>query len=320
MRCRPSAPATGAAEHAAVRVNVAVPQEFGRTVGTVFGADGRRWLADLSAIADAVLRDWELDLIGCFDLSLNWVADVRCADGSPAVLKLGVPQAGHLADEAATLEFFAGRGAVHLLDRDDGRGALLLERARPGTPLSALVPAGDEEATAAFIGRVRRLHRPASPDVALPELTARGEAFAAVQGSGLLPEHLVHRAGRVFAELCASATERVVLHGDLHHDNILAADREPWLAIDPHGVVGDPGYEVGAFLYNPHPSRRDDDLLNLLPARVEQLADGLGMPGDRVIAWGFVQAVLSEVWTAQGGGAPGSRALDVARRLLPLLG
>ena len=320
MRCRPSAPATGAAEHAAVRVNLAVPQEFGRTVGTVFGADGRRWLAELPAIADTVLRDWELELTGCFDLSLNWVAEVRRCDGSVAVLKLGVPRAGHLADEAAALEFFAGRGAVHLLDRDDARGALLLERARPGTPLRVLVPADDEQATAAFIGMVRRLHRPAPPDVALPELTSRGEAFTAVQGTGVLPDQLVHRAGRLFAELCASATGRVVLHGDLHHDNILAADRDPWLAIDPHGVVGDPGYEVGALLYNPDPSRRDADLLGLLPARIEQLADGLGTPVDRVIAWGFVQAVLSEVWTVQAGGAPGSRALDVARRLLPLLG
>jgi streptomycin 6-kinase len=246
-------------------VNVVVPRRFGRTVAAVFGADGRRWLADLPAVADAVLRDWGLELIGCFDLSLNWVAEVRCADGSPAVLKLGVPQAGHLADEAAALELFGGRGAVDLLDRDDARGALLLERARPGIPLSALGPADDAEATAAFIGMVRRLHRPAPPDVALPELTARGEAFAAVQGSGVLPEHLVHRAGRLFEELCASATDRVVLHGDLHHDNILAADREPWLAIDPHGVVGDPGYEVGALLYNPDPSRRDD-ARRLLPS------------------------------------------------------
>jgi streptomycin 6-kinase len=110
-----------------------------------------------------------------------------------------------------------------------------------------------------------------------------------------------------------------VLHGDLHHDNVLRADREPWLAIDPHGVVGDPGAEVGAMLYNPDPSRRDPALVALVPARIEQLADGLGLPIERVVAWGFVQAVLSAVWTAEERGAATTRALDVALALEPRL-
>ncbi|MDP9445081.1 MAG: aminoglycoside resistance protein, partial [Actinomycetota bacterium] len=129
----------------------------------------------------------------------------------------------------------------------------------------------------------------------------------------------VQRAGRMFDELCATASSRVVLHGDLHHDNVLRATREPWLAIDPHGWVGDPGYDVGAQLYNPNPDRHDDALLALVPARLEQIGDGLGLPMERVVGWGFVMAVLSEVWTAQGGGQPGSRALDVAHLLLPRL-
>ena len=132
------------------------------------------------------------------------------------------------------------------------------------------------------------------------------------------------RAGGLMRELCASATERVVLHGDLHHDNILRATREPWLAIDPHGIVGDPGYEVGALLFNPDPDNRDEELTALVPSRVEQLADQLAMPVDRVRAWGFVRAVMSDVWSAQGWSSasdrsPISRALDVARRLLPRL-
>lgn len=123
----------------------------------------------------------------------------------------------------------------------------------------------------------------------------------------------------MFDELCASATERVVLHGDLHHDNVLSSEREPWLAIDPHGVVGDPGYEVGTLLYNPDPSRTDDVVQSLLPARIEQLADGLNMAVVRVVAWGFVQAVLSEVWTAENGPDVKGGPLRVAHSLLPRL-
>ncbi|MFD0747010.1 aminoglycoside phosphotransferase family protein [Phytohabitans flavus] len=110
-----------------------------------------------------------------------------------------------------------------------------------------------------------------------------------------------------------------MLHGDLHHDNVLRAEREPWLAIDPHGVVGDPGYEAGPMVYNPDPDRREDELLALVPTRVEQLADGMGLPIDRVVAWAFVTAVLSEVWNAEDAGQVGTRALDVALALLPRL-
>ena len=91
------------------------------------------------------------------------------------------------------------------------------------------------------------------------------------------------------------------------------------MAIDPHGVVGATGYETGALLYNPWPERRDVELLALVPARIEQLAAGLSMPVERVIAWGFVKAVLSSVWTAQSGTMPNTRARDVAELLWPRL-
>jgi streptomycin 6-kinase len=129
----------------------------------------------------------------------------------------------------------------------------------------------------------------------------------------------VQHAAGLFGELCASSPGKVVLHGDLHHDNVLQATREPWLAIDPHGVVGDPGYETGALLYNPWPERREAELLAVVPARIEQLAAGLTMPLERVVAWGFVKAVLSAVWTCQSGTMPDTRALNVAELLWPRL-
>ncbi|GAA3384786.1 aminoglycoside phosphotransferase family protein [Cryptosporangium minutisporangium] len=174
---------------------------------------------------------------------------------------------------------------------------------------------------------------PGSGDSGLPDVRQQREAFPrylqTFGDDGPLPRALVERADRLFTELCDSATRRVVLHGDLHHDNVLRAERAPWLAIDPHGVVGDPGYDAGALLYNPDPDRRDEALLALVPARVEQLADGLGEPIERITAWGFAVAMLSEVWDtegripgaspAQGGPGPTGRAFDVARILLPRL-
>jgi streptomycin 6-kinase len=72
-------------------------------------------------------------------------------------------------------------------------------------------------------------------------------------------------------------------------------------------------------LYNPWPERREAELLALVPARIEQLAAGLPIPVERVVAWGFVKAVLSSLWTHQSGTMPQTRASDVAELLWPRL-
>jgi streptomycin 6-kinase len=306
---------------------IVVPPVMVRNVTGAWGAVGERWLDGLPALVDSVARDWELVLGAPFALSYHWVVAATQRDGAAAVLKLGPPEPGHLAVEAAALRAYDGRGAVRLLAYDADRGALLLERAQPGTLAAALVPHRDVEATAAAIAVARRLHAAPLPSAGLEPLQEQGGSFARYLrdhlGDGPLPRDVVVRAAGLFAELCASAAPPVLLHGDLHHDNLLRSDREPWLAIDPFGLVGDPGYEAGALLFNPDPDRRDDALLALVPARVEQLADGLGLPPERVAAWGYVKAVLSEVWTTEGqvgqaGGRTG-RALDVALTLLPRL-
>ncbi|WP_442320069.1 aminoglycoside phosphotransferase family protein [Catenuloplanes nepalensis] len=274
-----------------------------------------------------------------------------------------MPAAPHLRAERAALAHYGGRGAVRLLAHDDADGALLLERAVPGTMLSTLVPHDDAAATAVFVDVVRRLHRPAPnadatpapierhADAALAPVERHADAAPAPierhadatpapierhADATLAPverhaddfeahlarnpgDELVARALGVHRELCASTTTRVVLHGDLHHGNILAATREPWLAIDPHGRTGDPASEVGAFLYNPDPWVRDGALTRLVPARIEQVADGLALPYPRVVAWGFVLSVLSWVWHVKDGRDYHGRELDVARLLLPKL-
>lgn len=300
-----------------------VPPQLARNVVTVWGDRGRRWLTDLPALRDAVAQTWQLRLRAPYPLSYHWVAAATAADGTPVVVKLGVPGAEHLAAEAAALEAFGGRGAVRLLAKDLGRGALLLERARPGTQARDLVPARDDQATAALVAAMRRLHVPPPPGCRLPPLAGYAASFADYlrthPADWPLPRAAVERASRLFDELCASAPSPVLLHGDLHHDNLLRAEREPWLAIDPHGLVGDPGFDAGPLLYNPDPDDRDEGVLALVPARIEQVADALGMPVDRVRAWGYTAAVLSEVWTVEDGGPARTRALDVALRILPTL-
>lgn len=293
-----------------------IPTVLARNATEAWGAQGERWLATLPASIADVAGEWDLSIGAPFAMSFHWVAAVTRSDGTFAVLKLGPTGPGHLAHEAGALEAFDGRGAVRLLAYDGARGALLLERARPGDMARDLVPQRDSEATAAAVSVLRQLHRRLPEHCRLPAVEDERESFAAhlraYPGDDPVPRRLVERAGRLFDELCGTAPARVVLHGDLHHDNLLSATREPWLAIDPHGVVGDPGYDVGALVYNPDPDRRDDRLLSLVPARIEQLADGLGMPHERVVAWAFVYAVLSQVWSAEDGGTPSRRTRDVS--------
>ena len=305
---------------------MSLPAALARNVAATWGDPGRQWLADLPGTLTRLLADWDLQREpATYPLSFHWVGAVRTGDGRAAVLKVGLPGAEHLAAEAAALAWWQGRGAVRLLRFDPARGALLLERAEPGTPVTDLVPDGDTQATAAAVEVLRRLHEtppPADPPdhrlEQLPErLRALDEHLTQPWRDRLMPRELVDRARGVACDLLADAPPPRLLHGDLHHDNVLRASREPFLAIDPHGVVGDPAYDTGAWLYNPGP--RDDALAALVPTRVEQFADGLALPLERVLAWGFVQAVLSASWTCDTGEAPVDRTLDVAALLAPRL-
>ena len=116
--------------------------------------------------------------------------------------------------------------------------------------------------------------------------------------TGPLPEKWVVRAETLYDELMATNREMVVLHGDLHHWNILSAEREPWLVIDPKGYFGDPGYEIGAFLANyPDASCKGRDRSELDIRRMEIMAEELDMPRDRIIKWGLVLAVIWARWS-----------------------
>jgi streptomycin 6-kinase len=297
-----------------------IPPQLTRNVSGAWGDAGREWLATLPATLADVLARWSLEPGEPFELSFHWVMAVTRADGTPAVLKLGVPTSEHLRVEAAALRAWNGNGAVRLLEHAPDQGALLLERAEPGIRAASLVPADDAAATSALLGAMHGLHATPPPASGVPDLRELAEDFATYlhrfPDGGRLPGRWVKTAARLFDELCDSAPARLLLHGDLHHDNVLRAERQPWLAIDPHGYVGDPGFDLGTLLYNPDPgSIRPDQTIGLLPSRLEQMTAGSGQPPERVVAWCFVMAVLSEVWTCEDGGEPDGKPLAVAEAL-----
>lgn len=286
----------------------------------VWGDVGEEWIDQLPHVIESTCRRWGLRLGEPFAPTVHWVAEAWKSDDTACVVKFGPPD-GHLDDEALALQTYAGRGAVRLLAFDGAAGALLLERAVPGTPVTDLVPRNDAAATSAIVEVMHRLHAAPLPASGRPLTTQRSSFdryLVEHSKDDPLPVALVERARDMFDELCATSPRDVMLHGDLHHDNVVRAHRDTWLAIDPHGVIGDAGYECGALLINPHLHERSETLLALLPARIDQIVSELGIPRERLLAWGFVKAVLSSVWSVQGGATERTRAYDVAQLLAPL--
>jgi streptomycin 6-kinase len=201
---------------------------------------------------------------------------------------------------------------------------LLLERIKPGTPLSSLVDAGnDEQATSIAAQVMRQLWRSVPPEHPFPSLARWTVGLERLRdhfdgGSGPFPPTLVDAAETLRAELIGSTTEQVLLHGDLHHYNILSAERKPWLALDPKGVVGDPAYEIGPLLYNPAGLLATPQPGRVLARRIDQLAEELGFERARLVSWGLTQAVLSAWWSFEDHGHGWESAIACAELLAGL--
>jgi streptomycin 6-kinase len=170
-------------------------------------------------------------------------------------------------------------------------------------------------------GIMQQLWRQPPSEHPFPTVADWGKAFQrhrAEHGgtAGPLPKAIFERGERLHYALDASSGTRVLLHGDLHQGNILAAGRQPWLAIDPKGIVGDPAYETAPLLLN----LWDDlyqvsDPAQILSQRVSWLADDLRVERERVRLWGIARLVLSAVWSAENNGTGWKRAIELAELL-----
>ena len=236
------------------------------------------------------------------EMSYSYIAPARRANGQEVILKINSPvqRLENEQNECHALQLCDGNSAVQLLDYDEESGTLMLERARPGLPLG-LYP-DDEENTRIASRMMKAFWQPVPPEHNFRPTAYEIEGFTRLREkcggtTGPLPEKCVVRAEMLYDELVATSTETVVLHADLHQWNILSAEREPWLTIDPKGYFGDPGYEVGAFLANyPEASCKGRDRGELDARRVEIIAEELDMPHDRILKWGLVLAVIWARW------------------------
>ncbi|TGD84513.1 aminoglycoside resistance protein [Mycolicibacterium sp. CH28] len=262
------------------------------------GPDWASWVAALPQLTRAVLAQWQLRPDGpAVHGYCSLVLPERTPGGAAAVLKIGFPD-DESEHEHLALRRWAGNGAVRLLSADSHRRALLLERLRP-EDLTALT---DVEACVVVAGLYRRIHVPAMPQLrALPSYVERwaGE-LATLPRSAPIPHRLVEQAITAAADLTADRAALAVVHGDLHYGNVLGADREPWLVIDPKPVNGDPHYEIAPMLWN----RFDElagDVREGVRRRFYTLVDAAGFDEDRARAWVIVRMVINAMWALTDG-------------------
>ena len=275
--------------------------EFRKTILNTVGEDGSRWLAKLDSSIEKYLTEWKLSPDGKFqNLSFNFVLPVQRAGGAKAVLKMG-PHAKSRSREARALKFYDGAGAVRLLEQSFEDGAMLIERVTPGTPLHSS-GLSDEDMTLAAIGvmdELLRFSREPKSSV-LQDVSTWGLGFEKYMreyaDAPLVPFASAEKADRIFKQLVRTSPRETVLHGDLHHSNILDTG-DGWLAIDPKGLWGDPCFEIGAFIRNPWPKILDEaELKQLLFTRMQFFSDELGFDMERVWGWAYSQAILASIW------------------------
>lgn len=287
-----------------------LPDSMIRNVNGVHGDVGAQWLDDLPALLESLCNTWDLRELSPFpNLSYNYVASAL-RDGEEVVIKAGVPGT-EIRTEVEALRIYDGRGVARLIASSPEHGALLIERVRPGRPLT--LTENDERRTAVVASMIRRIRTPLPESHGLPTLGEWGRALLeATPCSTPLPASLLERAQRIFVELIESSDEQVLLHGDLHHDNILEAEREPWLVIDPKGIAGDPVYEVATLFSNPCDISRSPELKSITARRVDQLSEETGFERSRIVSWGFVHALLSACWHVEDGSDGLEKSLSIA--------
>ncbi|CAL9667648.1 hypothetical protein SUDANB176_07307 [Streptomyces sp. enrichment culture] len=299
---------------------VEVPQSLAVSYARGFGEEGRAWIAGLPALAAEFLDRWELKRDGAVKAGeASLVLPVLRKHGTRAVLKLQMPREETTA-ALIGLRTWNGAGIVRLLDHDPESSTMLLERLTAARTLTSIE---DDDVAMGILAELQaRLVRVPAP----PGLRSLGDiATEMLEKVPKAVEALVDPADRqllrgwasAVAELAGEPGDRM-LHWDLHYDNVLAARREPWLAIDPEPLAGDPGFDLWPAL----DSRWDDVVtkngaLRVVRRRFDLLTEVLGLDRARATGWTLGRLLQNSLWDIDDGEtALASSSVAIAESLL----
>lgn len=264
------------------------------------------WLERLPSLLDAWCEQWNLVILPEMPpISFNLVLFGESATVGEVVLKLNLPSS-EVDSEIEALAQARGEGMVRLIDADPSAALMMLERIRPGTELRD-TPMSDLESTAIGAEIMKRFWRTPDRQDHLHQLRPWFRALFTHPSrysadSSPIPMHLVERAITVANHLLDQPRDEVLLHGDIHHWNILRGSEQGWITIDPKGLIGERGYDIATWMLNPWGIGERPDLEEIMSARLDLFSRELSIDRHRLAEWAFMHSVLSMCWTLEDDG------------------
>jgi streptomycin 6-kinase len=273
--------------------------QFEKNNINLYGEAAKKWVNKLATITASIESKYQLNgLTPVANMSYNYVLS-GYQKKTPIIVKIGLDVEG-LKREADALDAFARCGACQVIAKD--KGVLILKRAMPGNTLSTHFPENEDDAIATLCSMIKKLHQADIPkDHSFPHIK---DWLKTLDNDLPIPIAYLKKARNLRDQLLATSEQTILLHGDLHHDNILD-DGQSWMIIDPKGVIGCPVYEVAAFIRNPIPSLlTHENPQAIIAHRIKKCAKLLGCAEKKIIDWFYVQAVLSWAWQIEDNLSP----------------
>lgn len=266
--------------------------DFEHNIIASHGAYGREWLDSLPNLTKELAQRWDLkDLHPAKNLSFNYLV-VATRGNEPVILKIGI-DANAIKQEALALGAFAGYGVISLLEHE--QKALLLQRAVPGVSLQDSFAIDSLKPLEIASDLLEKLHNAPIPQQHFfPSLE---DLLITLDQHWDVPHGYLAVARQLKRKLLADLQKPVLLHGDLHQDNILS-HRGSWLIIDPKGVIGDPIFDqIGSLIREPLKTLlQHKDALQIITQRVDFIAQRFQIDRAKIIDWTFMHAVLACCW------------------------
>ncbi len=285
-----------------------------KNMQNIYGEEGLQWISNLPSLVDELAVLWKLrDIKPVNNMTFHFVAKAKSEINTPVVLKIGIDKST-IENEMQALKIFNGQSAVKFIDYCNKYNAMLLQQAVPGSSLKSIYPKQCQFVMNEYVKTVNLLHKPILPtNHSFPHVSEWLASIDKVK-SNLIPINILEKALSLKNYLLKTSKNEFLLHGDLHHDNVLQNENE-WIVIDPKGIIGEKEFEYAAFDFIHITELHKFDLQDVFQKRIKLLSDKANLDFQRLSNWIFVRFILSAAWSIEDKDDP-NRAIHLARTLL----
>ena len=268
--------------------------ELKKNITSMYNDEGKEWLDSLPDITAKIANEHNLSgLTPVNNMTFNYVASGYQND-KPIILKIGMNSKA-LTKESSCLKAFAKHATAEVIA--DDTNMIIMQRAVPGSTLKAHFPDNDIDATKILCESIKELHKASIPES--HNFYHLSELFKTLDQKLDIPDEILSKAKHLRDKLLSTTTEEVLLHGDLHHDNILK-NGDRWLVIDPKGFIGDPAFEPAAYLCNPIPELlQENQPREIIENRINICSAELDIDSRRIADWLYAKSVLCWAWSLE---------------------